>query len=343
MSVLGLTQRLPLHDHFTSHLQNYSRTRSLNTFESYFMMVVSFDVTPEKRASLLAFFNRQFFRKTSVVTCGEVDLTGQTAIVTGSNGGLGLECSRQLLSLGLGKLILAVRSVTKGEAAREQLAAGVAGKRQSIEVWELDLSGYDSVLGFVERTKSLDRLDIFVHNAAIVSKAFVVNPKTGHEQIFQTNYLSSALLILLILPVLKDKNSSEKPGRLTFVSSDTAAWAAFKERTPKPILTNFDKEDIFEGTERYWTSKLLGQLFLAELARRVPSSVAVINAPNPGLCYGSNLMNDFSGGVAGSFIGVMVRLFGRSTEVGAWALTDATVRHGPESHGQYLEDGKLQP
>ncbi|KAI9148973.1 Short chain dehydrogenase virG [Paramyrothecium foliicola] len=301
------------------------------------------DGSAEVRATQLAFLNRQFFRSTPAVTRAEVDLAGQTAIVTGSNVGLGLECSRQLLSLGIGKLILAVRSVAKGEAARAQLAAETSSRGQSIEVWKLDLSEYDSILEFVERTNTLDRLDIFVHNAGIVNKNFELNPKTGHEQMLQTNYLSSALLIMLMLPILKEKKSSDKPGRLALVSSETAAWATFQERAPEPILANFDREDLFESNDRYWTSKLLGHLFLTELARRIPSSAVVINAPNPGLCYGSNLMNDYNGSIYGLILSVMIRLVGRSAEMGARALTDAVVRHGPESHGQYLEDGRLQP
>jgi hypothetical protein len=36
-------------------------------------------------------------------------------------------------------------------------------------------------------------------------------------------------------------------------------------------------------------------------------------------------------------------LLGRDGSVGARAFTDAAVKQGPESHGQYLEDGKVQP
>ena len=302
----------------------------------------TFDVTPEERASPLAFFRRQLFRKTSLVKKSEVELAGQTAIVTGSNTGIGFECSRQLLDLGVEKLIMAVRSVAKGEAARKELSIGISSN-QTIEVWKLDLSDYDSVLEFVERTKSLEHLNIIVHNAGISKKIFQLNPKTGHDEVVQTNYLSLALLTILLLPILKAKNTVEQPGRVVLVSSDTAAWASFNERKSKPMLPAFDKEDGFDGTDRYWTSKLLGQLFLAELARRVPSSVAIVNAPNPGLCYGSNLTNEWSGGIFGLVAGTLIRILGRSTSLGARALTDAAVRYGPESHGQYVEDGKLQP
>lgn len=51
-----------------------------------------------------------------------LNLDGQICIVTSSNLGLGLECSRQLLGLGLSRLILAVREETNGHIAKEKLA-----------------------------------------------------------------------------------------------------------------------------------------------------------------------------------------------------------------------------
>lgn len=306
-------------------------------------MEKDFDITPEQRASAFSFLRRQLFRTTAAITRAETDLKDRTAIVTGSNTGLGFECGRQLLELGLGKLIIAVRNLAKGEAARTQLLAGRLNEKQAIEVWKLDLSDYASIVEFGGRAKTLKRLDIVVHNAGISNKFFHLNPHTGYDEVIQTNYLSLVLLTTLMLPILKEKNPSGQPGRIVLVSSETAAWAAFNERASRPILPAFTKHDGFDGTDRYWTSKLLGQMFLSELIKHVPSSVAVVNSANPGLCYGSNLTNEWSGSVVGFAVGIITRIIGRSMALGARALTDAAVRHGPESHGQYIEDGKLQP
>jgi hypothetical protein len=62
------------------------------------------------------FFNNQFLARTQWPPLN-TNLSGQTALVTGSNTGLGYEAAMQLLDLKLSNLIFAVRSVDKGEAA----------------------------------------------------------------------------------------------------------------------------------------------------------------------------------------------------------------------------------
>ncbi|KAH8159955.1 hypothetical protein CIB48_g8288 [Xylaria polymorpha] len=254
--------------------------------------------------------------------------------------GLGLECARQLLQLGLDTLILAVRDETKGAAARETLRTV---SKATIEVWKLDLEQYDSVTAFVERAKTLPRLDFTVLNAGVFKATFTQNPDTHHEEAFQVNYLSTALLTILMLPVIQSKNTPQAPGRLVIVSSEVSAWAEFKERESRPLLPAFDKPEFFEMQERYYTSKLLGQLFLVELVKRIPPSVAVINACNPGLCHGSGLHHETMTGLPGYIFAGIKRIIGRSMRIGARCLTDAAVKHGEESHGQYIGDGKLKP
>ncbi|EGE06038.1 short-chain dehydrogenase/reductase [Trichophyton equinum CBS 127.97] len=283
--------------------------------------MTTFDTTViQKRATSLAFYQRQLFTTPPLTSPDKVDLAGKTAIITGSNTGLGFECAQQLLDLGLSKLILAVRNETKGEEARGKLLSGRNADNHSIQVWKLDLLCYGSIVSFVERTKGLERLDFFVNNAAFTRLSFAINEKTGHEGIIQVNYFSLALLTILILPVLRDKNSAQQPGRLVNVSSDTASWATIVTQHPS----------------------YLRQLFLAQLARRVPPSIAVINTPNPGLCQ-TSLTRDFKGSLQGILFGIFRLIFARTAAIGARSITDAVVNHGSESHGQYLEDGTVQP
>lgn len=308
------------------------------------MATPKFDVTPEKRATLLAFVKRQLFVTPTLPTRDQYDLSGKTAIVTGANSGIGLECSRQLLDLGLSRLIIAVRSPSRGEAARDNLLAGRNAEKHVVEVWPIDLENYDSITAFARRAEEeLDRLDILVNNAGVMKKAFGRNEGTGHEHMVQTNYLSQVLLTILLLPVIKQKGTPDAPGRVVLVNSDVAAHARFSERDSPSLLAALDEEANFQDQERYATSKLLGQLFLAELARRIPAGVAVVNAPNPGLTR-SNLGGDYKGSVAGFLAEhVFLRILGRAPDVGARSITCAAVMYGQESHGQYIEDGKIQP
>ncbi|KAI1822977.1 hypothetical protein F4861DRAFT_512612 [Xylaria intraflava] len=273
------------------------------------------------------------------------ELTGQTAIVTGANSGIGLECARQLLARGLSKLIIAVRDEEKGAAAREKLASGPNGDHHAIEVWLLDYSAYDSITSFVRRVSSLENLDIVVLNAGIYRIPHVILPGTGHEEAIQVNYLSTSLLTILLLPVLRAKRrSASKPGRLTVVSSSVAAWSRFKLRDDaRSLLASLDElpgAGAFDHHQQYCTSKLLGQLFLVELAQRVPPSVAIINCVNPGLCYGSALARDSGGTFMGFVAGLIFKVFGHSCASGAQAIVDGAVRHDEEVHGLYLDAGK---
>ncbi|KAI0150550.1 NAD(P)-binding protein [Xylariaceae sp. FL1272] len=306
---------------------------------------VSFDITPEKEASKLEFLRRQLFVKPAVLSRSDIDLDGQTAVVTGANGGIGLECCRQLLGLGLSKLILAVRDEVKGNDARTSLVndTNLVAER-IIEVWKLDYASYESIVSFARRAEqTLPSLSIAILNAGINRASFSINPLTGHEDDIQTNYLSCALLTFLLLRVFKQAASGTEPsqcsaGRLVLVSSDTAAWAQFTERDKQPLLKALDDGTAkWDKYERYGTSKLLGQLFVSELAKRVPRSLAVVNCANPGLCY-SKLHRELSAAVT-----LPIRLIGRSPEIGARALLHAAVKQDERSHGQYVEDGQLRP
>jgi NAD(P)-dependent dehydrogenase (short-subunit alcohol dehydrogenase family) len=76
---------------------------------------------------------------------------------------------------------------------------------------------YDSITAFAERAKTLDSLDIAVLNAGVMKQTHAVASSTGHEDTIQVNYLSTALVALLLLPILKDKAKADEPGHLVWV------------------------------------------------------------------------------------------------------------------------------
>jgi len=298
-----------------------------------------FDITPEREGSIAHFFYRQITYMPPDIC--DVDLDGQTAIVTGSNTGIGLEVGRQLLALGLSRLVLAVRNVERGNAAAEALRSNRKPLNDAIHVWPLDLNSYDSVVQFAKRANSLDRIDIVVLNAAVLNAEVKLNPTTRHEEMVQVNYLSQALLAVLLLPVAKrTRVKQSRPTRITIVSSDTAAWTDLKDKPGSSILQALDKETNRSMQHRYFLTKLLQQLFLVELAKRVPPSVAIINAATPGMCHDSNLNREMDKSVSGAIAGFVRRRVGYTCAVGARCITDAAVNHGEETHGQYLGLGE---
>lgn len=153
---------------------------------------------------------------------------GQTVIVTGSNTGLGLEAARHIARLGAAKVILACRTVTKGQAAAADITASEHLTFDRIEVWELNLSSHESIKTFAQRVQRLDRLDAFIQNAGILTTQYRL--EEGEESTITIYVTSATLLGLSVLPKLRE--SAKKfgvRGRLTFVGSDLQYIAKFKE------------------------------------------------------------------------------------------------------------------
>lgn len=304
-------------------------------------MAATFDITPEKRASTLHYYYRQLFVTPPPVSHRDVDLNGKTVIITGANGGLGYETAGQILDLG-GKVIIAVRDERKGEIAQHGLLEGRTLAPGSVQVWKLDLSSYESIIAFAQRAKGLEHLDIAILNAGVfkVTESFGA---TGYEDSVQINYLSNILLTILLLPIIKDKKTGNGPGHICLVSSDTAAWATFNERHSERLLPAFkQKAASWDMGDRYGTSKLLGQLFLTELVKHVSSSVVTVDCANPGFCAGSDLGRETSG-IVRFVYRIQCSLLARTCAVGARTLVHAVTTLGEKAHGQYVEDGKIQP
>ena len=74
----------------------------------------------------------------------------KTVLITGSNTGLGLAAAQHFLRLHATHIILAVRSLQKGEAAKDQLEQEF-GKKGAVSVMHLDMNSFDSVKEFAEK------------------------------------------------------------------------------------------------------------------------------------------------------------------------------------------------
>ncbi len=304
-------------------------------------MVSSKDLPPSTRPFYNVFYHNQFRAKPQWPATG-TSLVGQTAIVTGANTGLGYEAAVQLLGLKLSRLILAVRSNERGEAAAAKLRSRHPGA--SIEVWLLDMCSYDSVRAFASRVESAPwRIDIVLLNAGLSRLHFNLIKATGHEETIQVNYYSTMLLALLLLPTLKAKRPpGAPPARLTISSAALTLAAKFPNRAAVPLLSSFDNLENFDRQETYNSSKLLAQMFLWTLVDYISADDVIINLADPAWCKGTELTREVPLALRPlvmSFAG----LTGRTPQVGASCYVDAIVNKGKESHGCFLMSWAIHP
>jgi len=297
-----------------------------------------FEATP------LGFIYRQWTRRKPLPA--GINLSSQTAIITGSNVGLGLESGRQLLQLGLSRLVLAVRSQEKGDAAAQGLRKGFPNAE--ILVWLLEMNSYKSITAFAKKCKtSLSRIDIVILNVGLMAgNQFKASEETAREYSVQVNYISTALLTILLLPILKSsaRLTTTKPPVLTIVASDAALWGRIK--TQGPVLAQLDRREKYNPMHWYQKSKLLQFLFVSKLAEEVSASDVVINLVNPGLCSGTAFGQNGGpelGAVASALFKLMELLMARTTADGASIYVDAAVARAEESHGSYVSDWAIKP
>ena len=288
------------------------------------------------QAGFLFGFQRQMFSSVPPIPPG-IDLVGKTALVTGSNVGLGLECVRHFLKLRPSRLIMAVRSVQKGEAAAMDLRAEFP--QAKIEVWQLDMESFRSVQAFAAKCEQeLDRLHVAVLNAGLGKLKFErVEEGRRRETTIQVNYLSTALLASLLIPKMKPSASSSGPGRLSIITSDTAHGAKLEDPGDGGLLDSVDRPERFECFQQYSISKLLITMFGAKLAQAVDSDEVVINCCNPSAVKGTAFLQRLDSWFFKAIFGLMFSILGRTVVDGSRIYVHSSLVLGRESHGSFTD------
>jgi NAD(P)-dependent dehydrogenase (short-subunit alcohol dehydrogenase family) len=216
-----------------------------------------FNIQPKIGKGLIPFFRSQLF---VTPVRPQQSFAGQTIIVTGANSGLGLEAARHFFRLGVAKLILAIRSPGKGEAAKEDIVRSVRNRSDGdavIEIWTVDLGSTESTLAFSERVKKeLPRLDVLLCNAGVNFKQFEL--VEGFERSMQINVLNTYLLALSVLPKLGETNTRfpDASPHLVIVNSDAHRLTKFVEINSPDIYEAFNDKSTFNGQARYVTCPL---------------------------------------------------------------------------------------
>jgi NAD(P)-dependent dehydrogenase (short-subunit alcohol dehydrogenase family) len=127
------------------------------------------------------------------------NLSGRTAVVTGANGGLGLETARALANAGA-KVVMAARNQEKAVEAKADIRGGVPDA--SLEIVELDLGSLASVREAAARIlASHEAIDILVNNAGVMG---IPERRTvdGFEMQFGVDHLGHFALTALLMSAL---------------------------------------------------------------------------------------------------------------------------------------------
>ncbi|RDW80313.1 WW-containing oxidoreductase [Coleophoma cylindrospora] len=288
--------------------------------------------------SVLSFLYSQLFVTPPLP---QYDFTGQTFVITGGNTGLGLEAARHLVRLKAARIILGVRSLSRGEEAVRSL--NIPPGSCEIEVLLLNLESYDSVKGFAAKVAEHGaRIDAVLLNAGKATQDFYL--AEGNESTLTVNVMSTFLLLILLLPGLR--LSAARYGsipRISIVASDRHVESnlpEWREKDPFAVLNDANRADM---NKRYHVSKLLQILLVRALAECLATQKqefhVSVNTLTPGLCR-SSLIRDLRGLFAIQ-LAIMILLLARTTEVGSRTLVHA-IGQGAESHGKYMNDGKIQ-
>jgi NAD(P)-dependent dehydrogenase (short-subunit alcohol dehydrogenase family) len=187
--------------------------------------------------------------------------TGQTAVVTGANSGLGYETTKGLAANGA-EVVMACRNVSRGESARQDIEREVPDA--SLHVAELDLASLESVAAFAERfCAEYDALDLLVNNAGVMA---LPRRETADdfEMQFGTNHLGHFALTGHLLDAVQAANAP----RVATMSS------AFHERG-QMAFDDLQSERSYDRWAAYGQSKLANLLFAYELDRRAKAITSV--------------------------------------------------------------------
>lgn len=128
------------------------------------------------------------------------DQSGRVAVVTGANGGLGLETARALAAAGA-HVVMAARNAQKAASAEADIRAGVPGA--SLEIVPLDLGSLASVREAAATVIGAhDRIDLLINNAGVMG---IGEERTadGFEMQFGVDHLGHWALTALLLGALR--------------------------------------------------------------------------------------------------------------------------------------------
>jgi NAD(P)-dependent dehydrogenase (short-subunit alcohol dehydrogenase family) len=262
-------------------------------------------------------------------------LSGRIAVVTGANGGLGLETSRALAAAGA-HVVMAARNQEKAAAAVEDIRGTVPDP--SLELVALDLGSQASVREAAERILAAhDRIDLLINNAGVMG---IPERRTidGYEMQFGVDHLGHWSITALLMPALLRADAA----RIVTVTS-TAHHMGRAVDPDNPHL-----EGRYRPWRAYGQAKLANFHFGLGLQRRL----AAAGAPAASLIAHPGLSNtdlqavsvrETGGGRSQRFFHALAGSTGMSPAEGALsqlrAATDPQARGGEFYGPRWINNG----
>ena len=237
------------------------------------------------------------------------DLTDNVVVVTGGNGGLGLETTKALAAAHA-HVIIAARNLDKAEIAARSIRAITADA--SLDVVGLDLADLSSVHEAADSIASANPVvDILINNAGLMAmpKGTTVD---GFETQFGVNHLGHWALTARLLGALL----ASEAGRVVTVTST----AHHIGRTVDPADLNLDRR--YEPWLAYGRSKLANYHFAIGLQRQFEAAGVAAHSllAHPGLARTDlqhTTVTEGGAGLFGRLAEMMTSAVGMSSAAGA--------------------------
>lgn len=225
----------------------------------------------------------------------------KTALVTGANSGLGFEAAAQLAEQGFGRVILATRTLEKGEDARRRLIERVG--RDLFETVAIDVSLVASAeAASAELLRRGVQIDALLLNAGMVAGSLRKTAE-GVEEAFAASLIGHHVLTTRLL----EGGALNQDARIVIAGSEAGNGnlpamfgmqpydfalgqpTAFGSELREAML-NFArvaKPELFDPTRYYAVTKAFSAWWAAAMARRYAGRVSVFNV-SPGASMGTN-------------------------------------------------------
>ncbi|KAK3313377.1 hypothetical protein B0H66DRAFT_642935 [Apodospora peruviana] len=244
---------------------------------------------------------RQHFGRPTMTT---KSYKGRTVLITGANGAYGSRAAKLFAHRDVETLVLVdVRDcATVKEEIEKELRESGKTVMPNIVIWQADIMTFAGCQEIGKKAREqLKALDHVLLTAGILAFDCRQSPE-GWETTIQVNFLSTALVALLLLPLLKPSPGNPNPPVLTFVTSfgiypaAPSMWSLPKDGGSYLKSLNNTENGMKQAqqygmkqAQQYGISKGLLLYFTRELAKRVSVSgdmrKVTINSADPGSAW----------------------------------------------------------